>query len=159
MELEEVLPEAPTFTLHSTGKEYRLRLVNLEDHVWLQNRFGGGVAFSKILEKQDWGNAILFAYRLMIDKTDFMAVEETVIDDDGVEKRTLITGPLRLLRAISGAEEATLVMAALAKSIMLSNPTVDKYVKAQYKEDQKKSLTGQTSSTRSQVNTDGRPTQ
>lgn len=155
MELEEFLPSKPEFTLASTGKTYELRLVNLSDHVWLKEKFGSSDAFSEMMRAQDWGRVIQFAYRLLVDKSDFMASTKEEIDDDGNIKTVMVTGPMKLLEKISGAEEAAKVMGALAKSIMLSNPMIDKLVKEQFEEDQKKSLTGLKSSTSSQVSTAG----
>lgn len=159
MELDELLPKKPEFTLKSTGKNYTLRLVTLEDHVWLKDKFGSAEAFSELMRDQDWAKAIVFIYRLLIDKSDFMASEESIIDDDGIEKKALITGPFKLLRAINGTEEAAHVMGALAKSIMLSNPLVDKTVKEVMKEELKKKYVGKKSLTRSQANMAGQQKQ
>lgn len=159
MDLEDIIPAKPQFTLQSTGKTYTLRIVNLEDHVWLKDKFGGAEEVKKVLQENDWSKAILLIYRLLIDKKDFMSQKETVVDDDGVESEVMATGPYRLLRAISGVEEGVKVMGALAKSIMLSNPTIDKAVKETVKEELKKNKiqTGQKSSTSSRASTAGQP--
>jgi hypothetical protein len=155
MELEDLLPEKPEFKLVSTGKMYQLRLVNLEDHVWLKNKFGSSENFTDVMRNQDWSKAILFVYRLLVDKSEFMASEEPGVDDDGNPVKTLVTGPFKLLRAISGAEEAAYIMGALAKAIMLSNPMINDAVKEELKNELKKNSIGQKSSTSLQASTVG----
>lgn len=157
MEIEDVLPKTPEFTLKSSGKTYELRLVNLEDQVWIKNKFGTHEAFNEVLQQNDWSKSILLIYRLLKDKTDFMASEEPMIDDDGVSYKALVTGPYKLLKAISGVEEGAQVMGALAKSIMLSNPMIDKLVKESLKEELKKNSTGVKSSISSPRSMVGRP--
>lgn len=158
MELHELLPEKPEFTLRKTGKTYQLRAVNLEDQVWIKNKYGSAEALERVLTANDWENSLLMVYRLMTDKSDFMGSEEEIIDDDGRKQKAFVTGPVKLLREIQGAEEGALIMGALAKAIIISNPMIEKLVKERVDEQiKKKQSTGQNSLTSSPQNTDGQP--
>jgi len=138
MELEDFLPEKPEFKLKSTGKTYALRLPNLEDQVWLKNKYGSAEAFNETVQKFDWSKSILFIYRLLVDKADFMSSTEASVDDDGNSVKTIETGPFKLLKAIQNADEAKEVMAALAQAIILSNPSVKGFVAQMVKDEVKK---------------------
>lgn len=150
MELEDIIPEKPTFTLSKSGKTYELRPVNLEDQVWLKNKYGSKEVFEEVLRTQQWEKALLMVYRLLVDKTDFIAVHAEEPDDDGIIQKVIISGPILLMRAMTGPEEGAMVMGALARSIMISNPLIAKAVEKEMKDSLKKNLsTGQKSSTSS----------
>lgn len=152
MELEDLIPAKPEFTLAKTGKTYKLRTVNLTDQVWIKNKYGSEDSFQTVIKENDVEKTLPLVYRLLEDKSDFMASQEMIVDDDGKELEATITGPVKLLRAISGMEEYAKVMGAMAKSIMLSNPMIDKVIK----EHVKKNLIGLKSSTSSHQNMGGR---
>lgn len=156
MELEDVLPSKPEFTLSKNNKTYQLRVIDLDDHVWIKDKYGSAEVVEAHIKNENWTQVILLIYRLLVDKSDFMASESTIIDDDGVEKKAFLTGPFKLLKAFSGPDEAIKAVAALAKSITLSNPLIDKYVKEQINEEIKKKRIGVKSLTRSQASTVGR---
>lgn len=164
MELEEILPLEPEFTLKKTGKTHVLRLVSLEDQTWIKEKFGDKIEFERIMKSFDWSKSIQLIYRLLIDKSDFLGGDEEYIDDEGRKVVSFISGPTKLLRAISGMEEGVAVMAALAQSIMKANPMLTDAVKAELQKElddvkKKIDLTGQKSSTSSQTSTDGQSVQ
>jgi len=109
---------------------------------------------TRIFTTPEWDKITKFAYRLMIDKSDFMGIEEEVINDEGRVEKQFISGPTRLLRALIGAEDGLKVISALTKAISVANPTIAKYVD----EEKKKALqsTGEKSVTSSQRSTAGR---
>lgn len=156
MELDEILPTKPEFTLSKTGKTYTLRPLNLEDQVWLKSKYGSKEAFEAVLKNYQWEKAILMVYRLMVDKKDFLAIDVEEADDDGILKKFILSGPVRLLREISGPEEAARIMGALARAIIISNPLIEEAVEKEVKDALKKNLLiGQKSSTSSRRNTAG----
>lgn len=155
MDIKDIFPETPVFTLQNSGKMYELRLVNLEDTIWVRANIGDEKAVMKMIRELDWHYIVKFVYRLLKDKSDFMAGEATEINDDGVEFIRKLTGPDKLLKAISGQEEGTHLLGALVTSISLSNPMVAKMVKDETQKKTLEELTGQKSLTQSVANTDG----
>lgn len=128
MKLEELFPGQPTFTLKSTGKEYHLRIANLEDRARFTEILGGDQKrLGEILERFEWQFISKLVYRVLVEKSDFQAIQESYIDDNGVAKNDLITGPSVFMRAcIGGTEEALRIINALIQSIRLGDPILDK---------------------------------
>lgn len=152
MELDEFFPKSPTFFLNATKKEYELRPPNLEDTAWVKQNLGSEDEITKMFDGPDWNRCIKFVYRLLKDKSDFMAEVEKQVDDLGEEVEVKVSGPQKLLRAVTGQEEGMRVLAALTKAISIANPMVEKMV-----EKEKKNLsTGSKSSTKSRPPTGGR---
>lgn len=149
MELDQLFPEKPVFVLKNV--EHTLRLPNLEDSVWLKNHIGDEKALSEMFTKLDWANICKFVYRLLVNKEQFQAFDETVIDDNGERVTRRVSGPDRLLREISGQEEGARILGALTKAIAMSNPMVNDHVEAQ----KKSLLNGLKSSTDLQASTVG----
>lgn len=147
MELHEFLPDQPEFSLKSTQKTYKLRVINLHDQVYFRSLFGDETKIQEVFQNQDWANICKIVYRLMEDRSDFVSIKETVINDDGDQVEIKVSGPERLLKSISGAEEGVRMMAALTRSITLSNPAIEKYVTDEVKKNQVAPLTGQKSTT------------
>jgi len=150
MKLEDLIPEKPTFTLASTSKEYTLRVPNLEDKVEISRMCGGAVAVTKAFEQRDWTKICPIVYRLMIDKSDFLASKEKKINDDGFETETMILGPIKLLRAIQTQSESIALLGALTTAITASEPLIEEYVRGELKkslENNPDLSTGESSST------------
>jgi hypothetical protein len=170
--LEDIIPEKPAFRLKEGGKEYHLRIFNLEDRVWAKNRFQSDEEIQRIFQDQDWEKLTLMVYRLLQEKSDFPPSEEQGHDDDGREITRFVSGPERLRREISGVDTGRKVIGALAAAILAGNPTVKDYVKSELKKKmgitaepkateakapkKKTEPTGQRSMTRSQASTDSR---
>lgn len=157
MELHELIPEKPVFTLASTGKEYELRVPNLEDKVEM-TRIAGGTQehFIKIFEEKKWDSICKIVYRLLIEKSDFLAKKEKRINDEGFEQEVVVIGPIQLLRAIKTQAEATAMLSALVSAISAGEPLVKEYVKAELKKKDMQ-LTGQSSLIESPLNMDTLP--
>lgn len=156
MEMHEFIPEVPSFTLSSTGRAYELRLPNLEDRVAMVALAGGQENVQKIFTELKWDVIAKIVYRLMVDKSDFVAVQETSINDEGVKVTRTVTGPMLLMRAIVSNEDSMKVLGAFTSAITVSEPAVRQYIK----DEVKKNLlnlglsTGQSSSTSSPASTD-----
>lgn len=156
MELDDFIPPRPEFTLQN-GKTYTLRLMNIEDSVWIKKKFGSVEAFQKALNEMDWEILIVFIYRLLVDKSDFLASQEEIIDDDGVKSTVLTTGPFKLLRSIRG-EDALKVIGAMTAAIRDASPMTKEIVNEalnDVKKNLKDQQIGQKSSTSSRRNTGG----
>lgn len=150
MELEDVLPSKPEFTLSKNNKTYTLRLVDFNDHIWIKEKFGSKAALEKAMSNLEWEKIILLVYRLLDDKTDFTASREKIHNDDGEIIEVLMTGPYKLLREMTSLEDSMNVLNALSASIIKSNPMIKDYVLHNAKEEIKKikkKLTGQKSLT------------
>lgn len=155
MNLTDLIPDTAQFTLSSTGKTYDLRNPNLEDRVEMVRLCGGSEqAVMEVFTQKKWDHICKIVYRLIVDKSDFMASKETIIDDDGIKKEVLITGPIRLLRAIKTQAEAIQVLGALTCSITSSEPLIKEYLQNEVKKNNLAQLIGEKSSTSSPVNMD-----
>jgi hypothetical protein len=127
MDLTAIFPEQPKFKIGN--KEYHLRIPNLEDAARFNEILGNDQAkVNEIFQKLQWPLISKLIYRILVEKKDFLASEETAINDDGVETTTLVTGPTKLMRCLSNAEALAMVD-ALVKAMELSNPPVDKEAK------------------------------
>lgn len=148
MKLEDLIPQKPVFTLASTGKEYELRIPNLEDRVEMIRICGGADQIFQVFKEQKWPIICRIIYRLMKDKSEFLAVKEKVVDDDGFEKEVMTLGYTRLLRAIGNQTESILILGALTTAITSGEPMIQEYVENEVKKNNL-ILTGATSSTES----------
>ena len=153
MELSEFIPEQPVFTISSTGKAYELRIPNLEDRMVMANMAGGQAEIQKVFSELKWGVISKIVYRLMIDKSDFVATAVEEIDDEGNKKKYTATGPQMLMRAIRSQEDGVKMLGALTAAITNGEPLIKEYVKNEVKKNTL-NLTGQNSSTSSQASTD-----
>ena len=160
MQLEEFLPEKPVFHLSKTGKDYELRLPNLSDRVHFLGQYKHFERINQIFKTLEWTEITRIAYRLLIDRSDFMASEEEVIDDDGNSVKVKVTGPQKLLRSISGETEGSQLLAAITSAITLSEPIIRDFVHEEVKKKikaQNDPLTGEKFTTPSPASTDSHP--
>jgi len=159
IELEDVFPDKPEFTLESTEKTYKLRLFSLADRSWLEKNYPGK-ELKKVLNPKnpDYVETARIVYHQMEDKSDFLAERTTKIDDDGVEQKYLMTGPAKLLDAIKGLEEMTRVVSALTRAIVNSEPKMKDHIESEIKKKMKEAneaLHGPKSLMQSKESTDG----
>lgn len=133
MKLEDLIPEKAAFKLSSTGKEYELRIPNLEDRVDFVKLCGGQDQVLKVFEEKRWNEICRIVFRLMKDKSDFIAKKESQIDDEGFEREVIITGPVRLLRAVVTQEEAIHMLGALTSAISAGEPLVQAFLQSEVK--------------------------
>lgn len=146
MKLEDFIPSTPEFTL-SNGKTYGLRIPNLEDKVEMIRVCGGQSNIEKVFKDRDWSTICRLVYRLMTDKSDFMACKQTRVNDEGVEETVLVTGPIMLLRALKTQAEATDMLSAFNAASIASEPLVREALDAEVKKNLLATSTGETSST------------
>ena len=122
MELEELIPEKPEFSISSTNKTYKLRLPNLEDRARFNEMVGGNPEeLGKAFTEMRWSLIAKMTYRLMDQKEDFLASEEEFIDDDGNKTKAFVSGPSKLMRALN-LTEALKMMGALSVAIRNAEP-------------------------------------
>lgn len=141
MELDEILPQKPSFTIEKTGKTYELRPPNMQDQVWFKNRYGQSDKFEKALENQDWEEIAVVAYYLLDNeaKIEFKARKVTVVDENtGEEVEIHHTGPQVLLISLAGIKEMLQVMQALTRAIIISNPIAEAAAKKKLREEEKR---------------------
>ncbi len=126
--LEDLIPRKSKFYLSETGVEYSLRPWTLKDQIWMKQEYGDKAKdmFVLELEKLDLSIAARMMYRLIEDKTDFMAKEIIEIDENGEEKKIKIGGYKALLSMIKGFKEQVNLIASLAECIGASNDYVGK---------------------------------
>jgi len=154
MNLEQLFPEKPEFFISSTNKTYVLRIPNLEDRARFSDIIGQDKEkISEIFTKPHWDVISRLVYRIMKDKSDFLAGVESIIDDDGHETSMMISGPTKLLRSTNMAEGLKMI-GALAIAMRAGDPLVDAAMKqAEIEDAKKKTSTLAKSSISSQTNT------
>ena len=155
MELAEIFPENATFSLSKTGKEYHLRIVNLEDQVWVRNNLGNENDIKKMFENLEFEKICRFVYRLLIEKNDFTSYMENTINDDGDLIDQKVSGPQAFMRCVQGQNEALKIIVALTSAIIASDPIVKELVNTEVKKKAQELQAGMKSLTQSQVNMDG----
>jgi hypothetical protein len=156
-----IIPENPRFKLSSTGKEYELDLVTIGHLAYFRSVVGGGLdKIQAFLESLPFDEGARLVYRLLKDKSDFLASEQEVIDDDGMKVKKIITGPEKFMLSVR-LEEVPGVMGALMRSVELSMPKAGELMRKMLDDAKKKrkemkdtkSPTGSSSTTPSPVNT------
>lgn len=150
MKLEELIPENPIFHLKKTGSSYELRPPNLEDRVMI-TRISGGDDLKKIFEEARWDDICRIIYRLMLDKSDFLASKESSVDDNGFLVERMVDGPTKLMRAVTSQDESNKMVGALIAAITAGEPQVREYIQNEVKKNQDRmdQMSGEKSSTSS----------
>lgn len=150
MKIEDLIPERAEFTLKSTGRSYTMRPVSLDDEVWMQRAYGQEL--QKIFQEPRLREICRIAYRLIEDKSDFVTRTVKIISEEGQQTEEHLGGVDLFLRMIVGIHEKQAIMEALAKTIGVSRPMIDKIenemLSAQKKTKQKKKPIGLKSSIR-----------
>lgn len=139
--LEDLLPSKPEFKLSKTGKTYSLRPMNLQDRIDMQAMFGGPEKVAEVFNKKDWFGIARMAYKLMEDKSDFLAGEGAYVDDEGFRKNKMFTGPEKFFNSITGVTEMLQVMGAVTASATAGEPIMAEYLKDELKKKLKEPLT------------------
>jgi hypothetical protein len=99
MTLNELIPSTPSFKLN--GKTYTLRLLNLEDIAYFEERYGSIQKLIEILGKDgDYKNKCEIIYSQLIEKEDFMETEIDEINRLGKKEKRMLTGAEMFLRSI-----------------------------------------------------------
>ena len=156
MKLEEFILDEPKFLLSSTGKQYELRVMNISDRAEMSRLCGGDDKVQETFTKRNWKIISRLVYRLLKDKSEFMASKEHIIDDDGFEKEITLLGHEKLHQAIMNQEEEFQVISALTASIIKGDPIAKKAVEDEVKKNLLDPQTGESSLTSSLLSTDTR---
>jgi hypothetical protein len=161
-DLSYLLPEKPEFYLSQMKKTYKLRIPNLQDQVWIGDKYKSQQGLQDVFAKKDWAEISKILFYFLEDKSDFLATDATIVDEMGEEHKMRLSGPQRLTMAIIG-EETYHAIGAMTKAIVLANPSIEGPVLEELKKNATESLTqqnvkpiGAKSSTSSKRNTDGR---
>lgn len=155
MNLTDLIPETAKFSLSSTGKEYEIRTPNLEDRVEMMRLVGGSEQnVVEVFTQKKWDQICKIVYRLMKDKSDFIAKRETFISDEGIKQEAMVTGPILLLRAIQTQLEAVQMLGALTAAMANGEPLVKEFIQNEVKKNLALQSTGESSSTSSPHSTD-----
>ncbi len=129
VKLEDIIPAQASFRLKKKeNKEYFLKPVDMSDQVWVRENLGDEDAVKKIFDLKNLNatKVSMLIYRLLNqqDRADFLAYEKTDINDDGVKKKVLVTGPEVLLKHIS-QNEFLPIIGALNRTFIDSSPMKD----------------------------------
>jgi len=121
MELNEIYPTLPEFTV--SEKTYHLRLVSVADQVWLSEKIGGMDKLQNMFSatNPDLGNIIKFSYRLLVEKSDFLAKDVETISDEGEPSIRRMSGPEVFMTSMKPHEILGIVN-ALRESFEKSQP-------------------------------------
>lgn len=125
LELEDLLPPKPVFTLNE--KELTLRPPNQHDRVWIKTTFGDERSAWQAVQKGDWSVISRVVYRLMeqASRAHFPAQAATVINDEGETAEVKLTGAEALLVAIQNSGDAMKVIGALNRALVISEPEIE----------------------------------
>ena len=106
-------------------KSYELRCLDLEDEIWLKHEFGTALAEQFAKDEIDLEIISRIAYRLIVDKSDFIAVETEIIDEDGEKKNIRLGGHSLFIKSIKGIEDKQELLIATIKAMNSSRPKID----------------------------------
>lgn len=146
MNLLDIFPELPEFHIKSTGKSYKLRPPNLMDRARFVEWLGDQEQVEKVFKQLQWEVLVKLVFRLLEDKSDFEAMQFEDYNDDGEKVKYLLTGPARLLKAITSLEEGLQMVGALTTAMRLGDPMIDKAMTEAENDSKKKLLKNQTGS-------------
>lgn len=129
VKLEDIIPSKASFRLKKKeNKEYFLKPVGMDDQVWVKENLGDEKQVAIIFDVNNLNatKISMLMYRLLNqqDREDFLAYDETAINDKGVKETKLITGPEVLLKHIS-QNEFLPIIGALTKTFVDSSPMKD----------------------------------
>lgn len=130
--LEDLLPQSAELELN--GRVFTLRPIDLDDQVWLRNKFGDE-KLNFIFQNQEMESISQIVYHQLSyeDKLELKAVEINDIDDDGNEIVLKVTGPMLLRKMIKGPIDSLKVVNALLHTIGISQPVLDKLAEQEIK--------------------------
>lgn len=131
-DLDELIPSNTLLKINE--KEYELRKINVEDEAWLK-QFGD---LDRLFKSEDYLFMCRLAFRLLTDKADFLPIEEDGYDDDGNTVKIKVTGPMRVMKGLSGVSDKMNLMKALMTTFGISRPLFDKMVEDKLKDDEQK---------------------
>ncbi len=126
--LEDLIPEQASFTLEKTGDfEHILRPLSIEDFQWLVRTFGE--KWNDMFVHIDMEKLCRLAYRFLDDRTQFLAENSVVVDEDGEKEEVRLKGYQVLQRSVRGVSDEVKLLSALTNAIGVSQPVMDKAMK------------------------------
>lgn len=136
LKITDILPSKPVFKLklHPT-KEFSIRPPNMEDHSWFVENYETLQKAHEVIADRHWGEICRICYYLMSsdDRATFPAESVPHTDENGVAGTKVRMGWQILLKSLSGIEEASGMLAALSRALMISNPIIEEAVNAEVK--------------------------
>ncbi len=129
--LEDLMPEDTKIKVGE--KEYELRKINLEDEVWIK-KYGN---LQDLINKEDVEFMASVVFRQMKDKSDFMPMMEETFDEEGEKITKKVTGPMRLMRGLSGPKQKYEMVQSICACFGISRPIFDKMVEEALKKNEK----------------------
>lgn len=162
MELEELLPTNPTFTIGL--KTYTLRKIGVKDLAWAAEKHGGHAEAMAMFATKDFVSIAGFAYHQLseAEKNDFPPYDVERRDDEGDIKKIRVSGPAHLVEKLSD-DEIEGMLKAMMRAMVMANPKIEPAVLAMMEEEKKRTadalnqLIGAKSLTSSQASTDTPP--
>ncbi len=158
--LKDIRPQGAQFALSLTKRLYRLRPINVEDELWMAEKFGANL--QEILTRGQMDGVCQIVYHQLEheDREEFREQVVTFVDDSGKEAKETKGGYKLLLCMISGTEEKLAIFEALLKTIGISRPVLEKLSETTDEASPQKKTprrpTGQRSSTSSARSTAGK---
>ena len=125
IKLEDLLPSMAEFKMN--GKVYNLRPINLDDQVWMGDKYGPE-RLEEILSTLPLKEVceIIFHQLPLEQKKDFPYEEIEDLDDEGKPCTKEMTGPAKVRQSISGIAHQMELIRALLKTIGISQPVLEK---------------------------------
>lgn len=132
--IQDLAPKKSEVVLQS-GVVLKLREMDLSDWGWVRETLGDN--YLQELQKLEIGKLSRVVYRILTNREAFLGEEVLVINDEGFQEKKVITGPEKLLKAMTGGmTDLNAVTAGLLKSFGLP----EKRVTDALSEEEKKTL-------------------
>lgn len=127
MKLEQLVPKRSSIYLSETDKTYQLRPWTLKDQIWMKEQYGDNAKdmFHLSIQNLEFSVVARMLYRVIEDKSDFIAKEIVDIDEDGNQRKVTLGGYQALINMVTGFKEQISLVTALAECIGGSNSYIE----------------------------------
>jgi uncharacterized protein YktA (UPF0223 family) len=124
IDLSKIIPRQAKITNKRNGKEFILKPFTIRDELWCRDNLGDD--FLSIFHEDDMDHRILYriAFRLLEDKSEFVAKEIEQINEEGIKEKKMIGGYELFIDLFEGPLEKAQIASAVAETIGLSSPEV-----------------------------------
>jgi len=124
MDLSELKPRASRIFFSKLDRELILRPWTVEDQIWMQQEFKD---IQKIFDPKNSDILAIcrIAYRLMVDKSPFVAEERASYDEDGNKITEKVGGWKKMATLLANVDEQIQLYTAITECIGVSMPEVD----------------------------------
>ena len=123
MQLEDLYGKSTPLKLESVDMEFELRVLTLDDRIWLKNTYGENLALLLSPDNLDLELLCRLVFRLIVNKSDFVSQDVNIINEDGSILKESIGGYKLLSRMISSATDQAALIDAAVMAINSSNTT------------------------------------